>query len=81
MESREQVNDINEIEKIAVNRYEAVLLAAKWSRKLNAERKAEQELAEEAVPQPPEPKVTSVALEDLVEGKIKFERHPTGSES
>jgi len=76
MESLEEVNDVEEIEKIADNRYEAVLLAAKWSRKLNAERKAKEELSEEEeVPQPPEPKVTSVALKDLVEGTIKFERH------
>lgn len=78
MESLEEVNDVEEIEKIADNRYEAVLLAAKWSRKLNAERKAKEELSEEEeVPQPPEPKVTSVALKDLVEGTIKFER-PSG---
>jgi DNA-directed RNA polymerase omega subunit len=74
MESNREVEDVDEIEKVADNRYAAVLLAAKWSRKLNSERKAKEELAEEATPQPPEPKVTSVALKDLKEGKIKFEK-------
>jgi DNA-directed RNA polymerase omega subunit len=74
MESNREVEDVDEIEKVADNRYAAVLLAAKWSRKLNSERKAKEELAEEATPKPPEPKVTSEALKDLKEGKIKFEK-------
>lgn len=78
MESPREVEDVDEIEKVADNRYAAVLLAAKWSRKLNSERKAKEELAEEPVPKPSEPKVTTLALKDLLEGKIKFEKRSGG---
>ena len=64
-----------ELEKIGLNRYEAVIVASKYARKLNTKRLMLLEQMEEN----PEididsRKITMVALNDLVEGKVKFER-------
>ncbi len=64
-----------ELEKMGLNRYEAVIVASKYSRKLNTKRLMLLEQMEEN----PEididsRKITMVALNDLVEGKVKFKR-------
>lgn len=71
---------IDKLEKIAKNRYAAVLIAAKHARKLNSERLTEKEKldsSEEEGKQGVEidssTKVVRKALKDLLEGKIKFE--------
>jgi len=66
---------IEEIEKMQLNRYEAVILASKHARKLNTKRLTLLEQMEEN----PEididsRKITMVALADLVEGRVKFQR-------
>ncbi len=73
--------DITErLEKICRNRYEAVLLVAKQARRLNVQRmKAQSDAAqmgekEEEESEEKEEKVTNLALSDVLEGKIKFER-------
>ena len=68
-------HDIDKIDKVTGNRYEAVIVAAKRARQINAERIAKLELM-------PEDdsididlrKVTTRALEELITGKIEFER-------
>ncbi|MEW5994951.1 MAG: DNA-directed RNA polymerase subunit omega [Candidatus Zixiibacteriota bacterium] len=69
---------LEELEKLGLNRYEAVIVAAKHSRHLNAQRLRKLEQMEEN----PEVdidsrKITMVALKDLLEGKVKFNRSDT----
>ena len=66
---------IEQLEKVGLNRYEAVIVASKYARKLNTKRLTLLEQMEEN----PEididsRKITMVALNDLVEGKVKFDR-------
>jgi DNA-directed RNA polymerase omega subunit len=66
---------IEELEKLQLNRYEAVIVASKHARKLNTKRLTLLEQMEEN----PEididsRKITMVALNDLVGGKVKFQR-------
>jgi DNA-directed RNA polymerase omega subunit len=66
---------IEELEKLHLNRYEAVIVAAQHARHLNAQRLRKLEQMEED----PEVdidsrKITMVALKDLLEGKVKFTR-------
>ncbi len=66
---------VEDIDKVGLNRYEAVIVAAKHARRLNAKRLKALELMEEN----PEVeldsrKISMVALQELVEGKVKFER-------
>ncbi|HOD65300.1 MAG TPA: DNA-directed RNA polymerase subunit omega [candidate division Zixibacteria bacterium] len=66
---------IEQIEKTGLNRYEAVIVASKYARKLNTKRLTLLEQMEDN----PEididsRKITMVALNDLIEGKVKFER-------
>ena len=66
---------IEELEKLQLNRYEAVIVASKHARKLNTKRLTLLEQMEEN----PEididsRKITMVALKDLVGGRVKFQR-------
>ncbi len=66
---------IEALEKLQLNRYEAVIVASKHARKLNTKRLTLLEQMEEN----PEididsRKITMVALNDLVGGKVKFQR-------
>jgi len=66
----------DELDKIAQNRYEAVLIAAQRARQINSIRLAQLErMAEENVTIDGR-KVTTLALQDMVNGKVKFRRHP-----
>ncbi len=63
-----------ELDKMTKNRYEAVLIAAQRARQVNALRLAQLErMAEENVTIDGR-KVTSLALQDLAAGKVKFRR-------
>jgi DNA-directed RNA polymerase omega subunit len=68
-----------EVDKITKNRYEAVLIAAQRARQINSLRLAQLErMAEEDVTLDAR-KVTSIAMQDLSDGKVKF-RRPSASE-
>lgn len=68
-----------EIDKITKNRYEAVLIAAQRARQINSLRLAQLErMAEEDVTFDVR-KVTTIAMQDLSDGKVKF-RRPSASE-
>lgn len=70
---------IDNLDKVTQNRYEAVLVASKHARHLNAKRLAKlARLVEEVVEVDIEArKMTAVALRDLMEGKVNFERADT----
>lgn len=58
-----------------LNRYEAVLVAAKLARKINTLRlAAKEQLAPEELTDIDLRKVTTVALEELGSGKVKYDR-------
>lgn len=67
---------IEQLEKVTDNRYEAVIIAAQRARHLNSKRLAKMQRAEEGVGafDIDGRKITMVALEDLIEGRVKFER-------
>ena len=56
------------------SRYEAVLVAAARARQMNAEHLAAEERGEEQVAKLKKVKVTSRALDELLDGEIEFER-------
>ncbi len=65
---------LEDLDKLTVNRYEAVLIAAQRARQVNAMRLAQLErMAEEDVTIDAR-KVTSIALQDVATGKVKFRR-------
>ena len=70
---------IEKLDQITENRYEAVLVAAKHARHLNSKRLAKlARLEEEAGEVDIEArKMTAVALREVLEGKVKFERADT----
>ena len=70
---------IERLDDVTINRYEAVLVASKHARHLNAKRLAKlARLAEEPLEIDIEArKMTAVALRDLMDGKVKFERADT----
>ena len=70
---------IEDLDNVTRNRYEAVLVASKHARHLNAKRLAKlARLAEEPLEVDIEArKMTAVALRDLMDGKVKFERVDT----
>ncbi|RME28971.1 MAG: DNA-directed RNA polymerase subunit omega [Candidatus Zixiibacteriota bacterium] len=70
---------LDNLEQVTKNRYEAVIVAAKHARHLNSARLMEFKRAEESegtIEVDPR-KITMVALKDLLEGKVKFERADT----
>ena len=66
---------LEELEKLHLNRYEAVIVAAHHARHLNAQRlrKLEQ-MEEDPEIQIDSRKITMIALKDLLEGRVKFTR-------
>ncbi|MFZ5980402.1 MAG: DNA-directed RNA polymerase subunit omega [Candidatus Zixiibacteriota bacterium] len=65
----------DDLKKLPCNRYEAVILAAQHARHLNLRRLASLEKMEENAEVDIEArKITMVALKDLLDGKIEFER-------
>ncbi len=66
---------IEELEKLGLNRYEAVIVAAQHARHLNTKRLKKLAQMEENPDVDIDPrKITMVALKDLLEGKVKFTR-------
>lgn len=70
---------MDDVDKVTANRYEAVIVAAKHARFLNSQRLArlERQLEDDESVQVEARKVTMVALKDLVEGKVKYQRSDT----
>ncbi len=63
------------LEDVIPNEYEAVLVAAKLARKINAERLAQKEQTPlEELGKLDQRKVTTAALDELASGKIKIEQ-------
>lgn len=68
------LKSLDNLDSLTGNRYVAVLVAAKRARKLNEKRiKEEEQLVEEEKVEDSSEKVTVQALEELLQGKIKFE--------
>jgi DNA-directed RNA polymerase omega subunit len=69
------LKSLEKLEGLAGNRYAAVLIAAKWARKLNEKRLKEQEqlVDEEEKAKNPSDKVMLKALDELLQGKITFD--------
>ncbi len=71
------IKQIGEVEKLPINRYQAVMIASKRARALNQKIKRQKEAAM-ITPDLVDPeidvntKVTVQALKDLAEGKIKY---------
>ncbi len=68
---------IDTLAKHKLNRYEAVIITAKRARKLNEklrEQQEQQNLFEEAPVKNGALRVTSMALKELAEGGLKFEK-------
>ncbi len=72
---------IDGLEKVTVNRYEAVIVAAQHARQINSKRLAKLNAAIEAGAEVEfdmeARKITMVALKDVIEGKVKFDRADT----
>ena len=70
-----QVLLLDKLDDITLNHYVAVLAAAKRARQINAKRLAMLEkLTENSKVEIDYRKVTSIALEDMLTGKVKFEQ-------
>ena len=68
MEEKEKKDDV-------LNRYEAVIVAAKLARRINGLRlAAKEQLAPEELTDIDLRKVTTVALDELKDGKVKYDR-------
>ncbi len=69
---------MDDLDKVTRNRYEAVIIAAQHARFLNSQRLAQLEkLGEEVAVEVDARKITMVALKDLVEGKVQYQRSDT----
>ncbi len=69
---------VNELDKLALNRYQAVIVASQHARWLNLKRlKALEKMEENPMIEIEARKITMVALKDLVEGRVKFGRPET----
>ncbi|MFQ5499091.1 MAG: DNA-directed RNA polymerase subunit omega [Candidatus Zixiibacteriota bacterium] len=66
---------IDGIEKLGLNRYEAVIVAAQHARNLNAARLAAlEQMIEDPEVDIEARKITMVALKEVLDGKVKFRR-------
>lgn len=64
---------VEDLKKLGLNRYEAVIVAAQHARNLNTRRLRALERMEENPDIEIEPrKITMVAFKDLLEGRVKF---------
>ena len=66
---------IDELVKVGLNPYEAIIIAAQHARNINSKRLAQLERLEEdpAVAIDPR-KITMVALKDVLDGKVQYKR-------
>jgi len=65
---------LDSLDKMAKSRYEAVLIAAARARQINSEKVAAEERGDEQAAKLKKIKVTSFALNELLNGEIEFER-------
>jgi len=75
---------LDELDKITRNRYEAVLMASQRARQLNAIRLAKLEMLTRDNADKIEidgRKVTAIALEDCIEGRVRYKTEQNGEES
>ncbi|MEA1980547.1 MAG: hypothetical protein U9N54_06200 [candidate division Zixibacteria bacterium] len=64
-----------ELKKLGLNRYEAIIIASQHARYLNSERIAKlEQLEEDPTLEIDARKITMIALKDLMESKIKFKK-------
>lgn len=70
-------NSFEELDRIVENRYEAVLIASQRARQINSLRLAQLERMSEENITIDGRKVTTMALQDLSAGKVKFRRKTT----
>ncbi len=73
---------VDNLAKKNLNRYEAVIITAKRARKLNEKLRKQQEqqsLFDENPVKNGSPRITSMALKELAEDAIKFEKPQSGS--
>ena len=69
---------VHELDKLSLNRYQAVIVASQHARWLNLKRlKALEKMEENPSIEIEARKITMVALKDLVEGRVKFGRPET----
>ena len=70
---------VDEFRDLDLNRYEAVIVAAQHARRLNSQRLAKFAQLEEGLAEVDieARKMTAVALKDVLEGKVKFDRSDT----
>lgn len=67
--------NLEDIERLGLNRYEAVIVASRHARTLNSKRiRMLERMAEEPEVQIDSRKVSMIALLELLEGKVKFSR-------
>ncbi len=69
-------NSLEDFRKYTANRFEAVIVAAKHARRKNQILNEEEALAQvgEETDKPRMEKIISSALQEVVQGKVKFER-------
>ena len=67
-------NNVEKVVQTSGTRYEAVIRAAKTARRLNRTRKRYEEGVVSIEEELPSHRVAEAALEELVSGKIEFER-------
>ncbi len=75
---------LDELDVIARNRYEAVIMASRRSRQLNAIRLAKLSILTKENAEVIEidgRKVTAIALEDCIEGRVRYKTEKNGEES
>jgi DNA-directed RNA polymerase subunit K/omega len=66
---------LEELDKLGLNPYEAVIVAAQHARQLNADRLAAlEQMEEDPSIEIDARKITMVALKDVLSGRVKFER-------
>ena len=70
-----ELHSIEHLTKLGLNKYEAVIVAAQHARQLNSRRLQQLEQMEEDPSIDVEArKITMLALRNLLDGKVKFER-------
>lgn len=73
--------NIEDVDRVTRNRYEAVIIAAQHARNLNARRlHALKALQEGATTDLETRKITAVSLRDLIDSKVNYERADTDNQ-
>lgn len=67
-------DSLEDFRKFTTNRFEAIVVAAKHARKVNEILTQKEEMAQGEEVKPRMEKIVSLALKEVLEGKVKFER-------